>query len=133
MKNFKITVAGMGYVGLSMAVLLSQHNKVKVVDIIKEKVNLIKNKQSPIVDKEISDFLENKDLDLEATLDGEYAYKDAEVVVIATPTSYDSKTNHFDTSSVEAVIELVLKVNPKALIVVKSTIPVGYTKSVREK
>ena len=129
----KIAVAGTGYVGLSMAVLLSQHNQVKAVDVIKEKVDLINNKKSPIVDKEITEFLDNKDLDLEATLDGEYAYKDAEIVVIATPTSYDSKTNHFDTSSVEAVIELVLKVNPKVLIVIKSTIPVGYTKSVREK
>jgi len=133
MPKKKIAVAGTGYVGLSMAVLLSQYNTVKAVDVIKEKVDLINDKKSPIVDEEIIDFLSNKNLDLEATLDGEYAYKDAEIVVIATPTSYDSNTNHFDTSSVEAVIELVLKVNPKSLIVIKSTVPVGYTKNIRDK
>jgi UDPglucose 6-dehydrogenase len=133
MSNIKIAVAGTGYVGLSIAVLLSQHNKVTAVDVIKEKVDLINNKVSPILDTEISEYLANKDIDLVATLDGESAYKDADIVVVATPTNYDSETNHFDTSYVEAVIELVRKVNKNALIVIKSTIPVGYTKSIREK
>ena len=132
-KAKKIAVAGTGYVGLSIAVLLSQHNKVTAVDVIKEKVDLINNKVSPIVDKEISEYLVNKDLNLTATLDGKTAYKDAGIVIVATPTNYDSETNHFDTSYVEAVIELVRKVNKNALIVIKSTIPVGYTKSIREK
>lgn len=133
MKINKIAVAGTGYVGLSLATLLAQHNKVVAVDVIKEKVDLINNKKSPIQDTEIEDFLANKKLDLLATTDGENAYKDADLIIIATPTNYDSKLNFFDTKYVEQVIELVLKVNPNAIMVIKSTIPVGYTKSVREK
>lgn len=129
----KIAVAGTGYVGLSIACLLSQHNEVKAVDIIKEKVDLINAKKSPIQDEYIEKYLAEKDLDLEATLDAEYAYKDADFVVIAAPTNYDSKKNFFDTSAVESVIELVLKYNPSAIMVIKSTIPVGYTESVRKK
>ena len=129
----KIAVAGTGYVGLSLAVLLAQHNHVTAVDIIPEKVELINNKKSPIQDDYIEKYLAEKELDLTATLDGEAAYKDAEFVIIAAPTNYDSKKNFFDTSAVEAVIELVMKVNPDAIMVIKSTIPVGYTKSVREK
>ena len=129
----KIAVAGTGYVGLSIAVLLAQHNTVKAVDIIPEKVELINNKKSPIQDDYIEKYLAEKDLDLEATLDAEYAYKDADFVVIAAPTNYDSKKNYFDTSAVEAVIDLVMKVNPNAIIVIKSTIPVGYTAHIREK
>lgn len=129
----KISVAGAGYVGLSLATLLAQHNHVSVVDVVKEKVDLINAKKSPIQDKEIEDFLAHKKLDLTATTDGESAYKDSDLVIIATPTNYDSKLNFFDTKYVEQVIELVLKVNPNALMVIKSTIPVGYTKSVREK
>jgi len=129
----KIAVAGTGYVGLSLAVLLSQHNKVTAVDIIPEKVELINNKKSPIQDEYIEKYLAEKELDLTATLDGESAYKDADFVIIAAPTNYDPKKNFFDCSAVEAVIELVLKVNPNAIMVIKSTIPVGYTKSVREK
>ena len=128
--NRKIAVAGTGYVGLSLAVLLAQHNHVTAVDIIPEKVELINNKKSPIQDDYIEKYLAEKELDLTATLDGETAYKDAEFVIIAAPTNYDSKKNFFDTS---AVIELVMKVNPEAIMVIKSTIPVGYTKSVREK
>lgn len=128
-----IAVAGTGYVGLSLAVLLAQHNKVTAVDIIPEKVELINNKKSPIQDEYIEKYLTEKELDLTATLDGESAYKDADFVVIAAPTNYDPKKNFFDCSAVEAVIELVLKVNPNAIMVIKSTIPVGYTKSVREK
>ena len=131
--NRKIAVAGTGYVGLSLAVLLAQHNHVTAVDIISEKVELINNKKSPIQDDYIEKYLAEKELDLTATLDGEAAYKDAEFVIIAAPTNYDSKKNFFDTSAVEAVIELVMKVNPDAIMVIKSTIPVGYTKSVREK
>lgn len=131
--NRKIAVAGTGYVGLSLAVLLAQHNHVTAVDIIPEKVELINNKKSPIQDDYIEKYLAEKELDLTATLDGETAYKDAEFVIIAAPTNYDSKNNFFDTSAVEAVIELVMKVNPEAIMVIKSTIPVGYTKSVREK
>lgn len=131
--NRKIAVAGTGYVGLSLAVLLAQHNHVMAVDIIPEKVELINNKKSPIQDDYIEKYLAEKELDLTATLDGETAYKDAEFVIIAAPTNYDSKKNFFDTSAVEAVIELVMKVNPEAIMVIKSTIPVGYTKSVREK
>lgn len=131
--NKKIAVAGTGYVGLSIATLLAQHNHVTAVDIIKEKVDLINNKKSPIQDEYIEKYLSEKELDLTATLDGDSAYKDAEFVVIAAPTNYDSKKNFFDTSAVEAVIELVLKVNPDAIMVIKSTIPVGYTVSVREK
>lgn len=129
----KIAVAGTGYVGLSIACLLSQHNEVKAVDIIKEKVDLINAKKSPIQDDYIEKYLAEKDLNLEATLDAEYAYKDADFVVIAAPTNYDSKKNFFDTSAVESVIELVLKYNPNAIMVIKSTIPVGYTESVRKK
>ena len=129
----KIAVAGTGYVGLSIAVLLAQHNIVKAVDIIPEKVELINNKKSPIQDDYIEKYLAEKELDLEATLDAEYAYKDADFVVIAAPTNYDSKKNYFDTSAVEAVIKLVMQYNPKAIMVIKSTIPVGYTKSIREK
>lgn len=129
----KIAVAGTGYVGLSIACLLSQHNEVKAVDIIKEKVDLINARKSPIQDDYIEKYLAEKDLNLEATLDAEYAYSDADFVVIAAPTNYDSKKNFFDTSAVESVIELVLKYNPDAIMVIKSTIPVGYTESVRKK
>ena len=128
-----IAVAGTGYVGLSIATLLAQHNHVTAVDIIPEKVEFINNKKSPIQDDYIEMYLAEKKLDLTATLDGETAYKDADFVVIAAPTNYDSKKNYFDTSAVEAVIELVLKVNPDAIMVIKSTIPVGYTESVRKK
>ena len=128
-----IAVAGTGYVGLSLATLLAQHNHVTAVDIIPEKVELINNKKSPIQDDYIEEYLANKQLDLVATLDGESAYKNADFVIIAAPTNYDSKKNYFDTSAVEAVIELVLKVNPAAIMIIKSTIPVGYTASVREK
>ena len=128
-----IAVAGTGYVGLSIAVLLAQHNHVIAVDIIPEKVEMINNKKSPIQDDYIEEYLAKHTLDLTATLDGETAYKNADFVVIAAPTNYDSKKNYFDTSAVEAVIELVLKVNPNAIMVIKSTIPVGYTASVREK
>ena len=129
----KITVAGTGYVGLSLAVLLSQHNEVTAVDVIEEKVNKINNRISPIQDNEIEEYLATKELNLTATLDAENAYKDAEFVIIAAPTNYDSQKNFFDTSAVEAVIELVMKVNPKAIMIIKSTIPVGYTESVRKK
>ena len=129
----KIAVAGTGYVGLSIACLLSQHNEVKAVDIIKEKVDLINARKSPIQDEYIEKYLAEKNLNLEATLDAEYAYSDADFVVIAAPTNYDSKKNFFDTSAVESVIELVLKYNPSAIMVIKSTIPVGYTESVRKK
>lgn len=131
--NKKIAVAGTGYVGLSIAILLAQHNHVTAVDIIPKKVELINNRKSPIQDEYIEQYLAEKELDLTATLDGVSAYKDAEFVVIAAPTNYDSKKNFFDTSAVEAVIELVLSVNPSAIMVIKSTIPVGYTASVREK
>lgn len=129
----KIAVAGTGYVGLSIATLLAQNNHVTAVDIIPEKVEMINNKKSPIQDEYIEKYLAEKELDLTATLDGESAYKDAEFVVIAAPTNYDSKKNYFDTSAVEAVIELVMRVNPNAIMVIKSTIPVGYTTSIREK
>lgn len=133
MKVNKIAVAGTGYVGLSLATLLAQHNKVVAVDVVQEKVDLINNKKSPIQDNEIEDFLANKKLDLIATTDGESAYKDADLVIIATPTNYDTKLNFFDTKYVEQVIELVMKVNPNAIMIIKSTIPVGYTESVRAK
>ncbi|WP_418329104.1 nucleotide sugar dehydrogenase [Ruminococcus sp.] len=129
----KIAVAGTGYVGLSIATLLAQHNTVTAVDIIPDKVELINNRKSPIQDDYIEKYLAEKELDLIATLDAESAYKDADFVVIAAPTNYDSKKNFFDTSAVEAVIELVMKYNPNAIMVIKSTIPVGYTKSIREK
>ena len=129
----RVAVAGTGYVGLSIATLLAQHHEVIAVDIIPEKVELINQKKSPIQDDYIEQYLAEKELNLVATLDGESAYKDAEFVVIAAPTNYDSKKNFFDTSAVEKVIELVLRVNPDAIMVIKSTIPVGYTASVREK
>ena len=129
----KIAVAGTGYVGLSIATLLAQHNTVTAVDIIPEKVDLINNRKSPIQDDYIEKYLAEMELDLTATLDAESAYKDADFVVIAAPTNYDSKKNFFDTSAVEAVIDLVMKYNPNAIMVIKSTIPVGYTKSIREK
>lgn len=129
----RITVAGTGYVGLSNAVLLAQNNIVTAVDVIKEKVDLINSKKSPIVDKEIEDYLSTKELNLIATLDAETAYRNADFIIISTPTNYDPAKNYFDTSSVENVIELVLKVNPQAIMIIKSTVPVGYTKSVREK
>ena len=128
-----ITVAGTGYVGLSIATLLAQHHKVLAVDIVPEKVEMINRRQSPIQDEYIEKYFAEKELDLTATLDAESAYKKAEFVVIAAPTNYDSQKNYFDTSSVESVIELVLRVNPKAIMVIKSTIPVGYTESVRKK
>ncbi len=129
----KITVAGTGYVGLSNAILLAQNNEVYAVDIVEEKVEMINNKKSPIVDAEIEDYLAHKELHLTATTDSVVAYKDADYVIVSTPTNYDSKKNFFDTSSVESVIENVLKINPNATIVVKSTVPVGYTASIREK
>ena len=132
-ENVKIAVAGTGYVGLSIATLLSQHHQVKAVDVVKEKVDLINNRKSPIQDEYIEKYLAEKDLNLIATTDGEEAYKDADFVVVATPTNYDTKKNFFDTRHVEEVIELVMKVNPAAIIVIKSTIPVGYTESVRKK
>ena len=131
--NKKIAVAGTGYVGLSLAVLLAQHNEVTAVDIIEDKVNKINNRISPIQDDYIEEYLATKELNLKATLDADEAYKDAEFVIIAAPTNYDSKKNFFDTSAVESVIELVLKINPKATMIIKSTIPVGYTESIREK
>ncbi len=132
-EKIKIAVAGTGYVGLSLAVLLSQHSEVTAVDIVEEKVNLINNKQSPIQDDYIEDYLVNKELNLKATLDAEAAYKEAAFVIIATPTNYDSRKNFFDTSAVESVIEQVISCNPDAIMVIKSTIPVGFTKQVREK
>ncbi len=132
-KEIKVAVAGTGYVGLSIATLLSQHHKVTAVDVIPEKVEKINNRISPIQDEYIEKYLAEKQLDLTATLDGESAYRDADFVVIAAPTNYDSKKNFFDTSHVEEVIELVMKVNPEAVMVIKSTVPVGYTASVREK
>lgn len=131
--NKKITVAGTGYVGLSIATLLAQHNYVVAVDIIPEKVKMINNRKSPIQDEYIEKYLAEKELDLTATLDGEAAYKDAEFVVIAAPTNYDSKKNYFDTSAVEAVIRQVMQVNSDAIMVIKSTIPVGYTEGIRKK
>lgn len=131
--NRRIAVAGTGYVGLSLAVLLAQHNKVTAVDIIPEKVERINNRKSPIQDDYIEKYLAEKELDLTATLDAEEAYKNAEYVIIAAPTNYDSKKNYFDTSAVETVIDLVMKSNPNAIMVIKSTIPVGYTESIREK
>ncbi|HEW4825781.1 TPA: nucleotide sugar dehydrogenase [Streptococcus pneumoniae] len=129
----KIAVAGTGYVGLSIAVLLAQHHEIKAVDIVAEKVELINQKKSPIQDDYIEKYLVEKDLNLEATMDAKYAYEDAEFVVVAAPTNYDSKKNFFDTSAVEAVIQQVKKINPKAVIIIKSTIPVGFTESVQKK
>jgi len=132
-KNYKIAVAGTGYVGLSLAVLLSQYNEVTAIDIIEEKVNLINNRKSPIQDNEIEEYLVTKELNLKATLDPEEAYKDADYIVIAAPTNYDARKNFFDTSAVESVIRVAANYNPDAIFVIKSTIPVGYTKSIREK
>lgn len=132
-KQLNISVAGTGYVGLSIATLLAQHHKVTAVDIVPEKVELINHRKSPIQDEYIEKYLTEKELDLTATLDAKSAYREADFVVIAAPTNYDSRTQHFDTSAVEAVIDLVMEVNPKAIMVIKSTIPVGYTASIREK
>ena len=132
-QNMTIAIAGTGYVGLSNAILMAQHHKVYAVDIVPEKVDLINQRKSPIVDKEIEEYLAEKDLDLTATLDVKKAYSEADFVVIAAPTNYDSQKNFFDTSAVEAVIELVLECNPNAVMIIKSTIPVGYTTSIREK
>ena len=132
-KDVRIAVAGTGYVGLSIATLLSQHHPVMAVDVVKEKVELINNKRSPIQDDYIEQYLSEKDLNLTATMDAEMAYKDADFVVIATPTNYDPVKNYFDTRHVEEVIEIVMKVNPKAIMVIKSTIPVGYTENIRAK
>lgn len=129
----QIVVAGTGYVGLSLSILLAQHNQVTAVDIIKEKVEQINNKLSPIVDKEIEEYLASHELNLTATTDAEKAYSKAEFVIIATPTNYDPEKNYFDTSSVENVIETVLKVNHNAVMIIKSTVPVGYTKEMRAK
>lgn len=132
-QEYKIAVAGTGYVGLSIATLLSQNHRVVAVDIVKEKVDLINKRKSPIQDEYIEKYLSEKKLNLEATLDAEYAYKDADFIVIAAPTNYDSKTQYFDTSAVEEVINMVTQLNPSAVMVIKSTIPVGYTKEIRKK
>ena len=129
----RITIAGLGYVGLSNAVLLAQHNTVTAVDIAKEKVEMVNQRKSPIIDKEIQEYLSEKELDLTATTDAETAYLNAEYVIIATPTNYDPDKNFFDTSSIEAVLGIVTKVNPAAVIVIKSTVPVGYTAKIRER
>lgn len=129
----KIAVAGIGYVGLSNAVLLAQHNEVTAVDIFQEKADMINNRKSPIIDKELEEYLDTKPLNLKATTNGGEAYRDADFIIIATPTNYDPDMNYFDTSSIEQVVELVLKVNPDAVMVIKSTVPVGYTKRIKEK
>ena len=129
----KIAVAGIGYVGLSNAILLAQHNEVTAVDVFQEKADMINNRKSPIIDKEIEEYLTTKDLNLKATTDGAAAYRAAEYIIIATPTNYDPDKNYFDTSSIESVIELVLQVNERAVMIIKSTVPVGYTKTVRER
>ena len=127
----KIVIAGTGYVGLSNAILLAQHNEVIAVDIVKEKVDMINNKKSPIVDAEIEDYLKNYTLNLVATIDAKSAYQDADFVIISTPTNYDDVKNYFDTSSVEAVIQMVQRCNPNAMMVIKSTIPVGYIEAIK--
>ena len=129
----KITIAGTGYVGLSNAILLAQHNEVIALDIIQEKVDMINNKRSPIIDNEIEEYFATKELNLTATTDNYKAYKDAEYVIISTPTNYDPEKNYFNTRTVEAVIANVLSINPEAIMVIKSTVPVGYTEKVREK
>ena len=129
----KIAVAGTGYVGMSLAVLLAQHNKVVAIDVVEEKVNMINNRISPIVDKEIEEYLKTKELDLTATIDAKEAYSDADYVIVSVPTNYDSDKNFFDTSFVENVLDTVLLYNQDATIVIKSTIPVGYTKRIKEK
>lgn len=129
----KIAVAGIGYVGLSNAILLAQNNEVAAVDVFQEKADMINNRKSPIIDKEIEEYLSSKELNLRATTDGADAYRDADYIIIATPTNYDPDKNYFDTSSIETVMELVMKVNPHAVMVIKSTVPVGYTKSIRKK
>ena len=131
MMKHKIAVAGLGYVGLSMAVLLSQRNTVTAVDVVPEKVRLVNERRSPLQDREIEEYLSTRALDLTATMDAETAYRDAELVVVAVPTNYDPETNYFDTSLVERVIRQVMAVNPNAGIVIKSTIPVGYTRKIR--
>ena len=133
MKRYTIAVAGTGYVGLSIATLMAQHHKVYAVDILPEKIDLINHRKSPIQDEYIEKYLAEKELDLTATLDAKLAYSNADFVVIAAPTNYDSQKNFFDTSAVETVIKLVMEYNPNAIMVIKSTIPVGYTKSIREK
>lgn len=132
-EKYTIAVAGMGYVGLSIATLLAQHHKVYAVDVIQEKVEMVNQRKSPIQDEYIEKYLREKNLDLTATLDTQLAYSEADFVVIAAPTNYDSSTQHFDTSAVEDVIELVMQYNPNVIMVIKSTIPVGYTRSIREK
>ena len=129
----KIAVAGTGYVGLSNAILLSQNHEVMAVDIIQEKVDMINRKESPIVDKEIKDYLKNKELNLVATTDAASAYSDADFIIISTPTNYDPKKNYFDTSSVESVIEQVLQLNKNAVMIIKSTVPVGYTEMIKKR
>lgn len=126
----KIAIAGTGYVGLSNAILLSQHHKVTAVDVIQEKVDMVNRKESPIVDDYIKDYLAHKDLDLTATMDGDSAYRDADLIVIAAPTNYDTETNHFDTSAVEAILSQIQRVGSEAIVVIKSTIPIGYTQEI---